>query len=62
MPLTVQMLAALLVVKVKAVNPLDAVAVRVMADAPKVTGVAGAKLMVWLAVWVVMLSVAVAGL
>ena len=43
MPETVQMLAALLVVKVKAVSPLEAVAVRVIGETPKVTGVAGAK-------------------
>ena len=58
MPLTVQMLAALLVVKVKAVNPLDAVAVRVMADAPKLTGVAGAKVTVWLAVLITTFALA----
>ena len=58
MPLTVQMLAALLVVKVKVVRPLDAVAVRVMADAPKVTGVAGAKVTVWLAALMTTLALA----
>ena len=48
MPVTVQILAALLVLKVKAVSPLEAAAVRVMGDAPKVTGEAGAKVTVWL--------------
>ena len=46
MPVTVQIVLTLLVLKVKAVRPLVAVAVNVIADAPKVTGVAGAKVTV----------------
>ena len=49
LPATVQMLAALLVVKVNVVRPLDAVAVSVTADEPKETGEAGAKVTVWVA-------------
>ena len=43
MPETVQMVLTLLVLKVKAVNPLEAAAVKVIGDTPKVIGVAGAK-------------------
>ena len=46
MPETVQMLAALVALKVKAVRPLDAVAVKVMAETPKVTGDAGVNVTV----------------
>ena len=49
MPETVQMLAALLVLNVNDVSPLDDVAVRVTGAKPSTTGVAGAKLIVWLA-------------
>ena len=56
MPDTVQMLAALLVVKVNDVSPLDAVAVRVTGATPSTTGVAGAKLMVWLAKLIVTMA------
>ena len=47
LPDTVQMLAALLVLNVNVVRPLDAVAVRVIGDAPKVTGDVGLKVTVW---------------
>ncbi|MBL0124923.1 MAG: hypothetical protein IPP88_20125 [Betaproteobacteria bacterium] len=43
---TVQMLAALLVLKVNAVRPLEAVAVSVIGVTPKVTGEARAKVTV----------------
>ena len=43
MPETVQMLDALPVLKVNVVNPLDAVAVSVIGDTPKITGETGAK-------------------
>ena len=46
LPATVQIAAALLVLKVKAVRPLDAVAVSVIAGAPTVTGVVGANVTV----------------
>ena len=49
LPETVQMLAALLVLKVKVVKPLEAVAVRVIGETPNVTGVEGANVTVWLA-------------
>ena len=42
-------MAALLVEKVKAVNPLVAVAVSVMAEAPTMTGDAGVNVTVWVA-------------
>ena len=41
------MLAALVVLKVKIVNPLEAVAVSVIADAPRLTGDAGVNVTVW---------------
>ena len=44
--MTVQILAALLVLKVKAVSPLDVVAVSVIGDAPNTTGLGGAKVTV----------------
>jgi len=47
LPATVQIVPALLVLKVKAVRPLEAVAVKVLAGAPKVTGVVGANVTVW---------------
>ena len=53
MPETVQMLAALLVEKVNVVSPLLAVAVSVIGEAPAVTGDAGAKVSVWVAVLIV---------
>jgi len=46
LPATLQIVPALLVLKVKAVRPLDAVAVRVIGPTPKPTGVAGAKVTV----------------
>ena len=49
MPVTVQIVLADEVLKVKVVRPLDAVAVSVITDAPKMTGEAGAKVTVWLA-------------
>ena len=42
------MLAALLVLKVNAVNPLDAIAVSAIGDMPYTTGETGAKVTVWL--------------
>ena len=47
LPATVQILAALLVLNVNAVRPLLDVAVRVIDDAPKVTGEEGANVTVW---------------
>ena len=47
-PVTVQMLAALLVLKVKVVRPLEAVAASVIGDTPTVTGDAGVNVTVWL--------------
>ena len=47
MPETVQILAALLVLKVKALRALDAVAVKVIGATPSKTGEAGAKVTVW---------------
>ena len=41
--------SGVVVAKVNAVKPLDAVAVSVMGVTPKITGVAGAKVTVWLA-------------
>jgi len=49
LPATVQIVPALLVLKVKAVSPLEAVAVSVLSPAPKVTGVGGAKVTVCVA-------------
>ena len=49
MPETVQMLDALPVEKVKVVRLLDAVAVSMIADEPKVTGEAGANVTVCVA-------------
>ena len=46
MPATVQMVAALLVLKVKVVSPLVALAVSVIGETPNVTGVAGANVTV----------------
>ena len=47
LPDTVQMLARLLVEKVKAVRPLEAVADKVIGATPKTTGEAGVKVTVW---------------
>ena len=58
MPETVQMPDALPVLKVNVVNPLDAVAVSVIADTPKVTGVAGVKVTVCLAALMTTLALA----
>ena len=58
MPVTVQMVLALLVLKVNAVKPLLAVAVNVIADAPKVTGVAGANVTVCAAALITTLALA----
>ena len=49
LPATVQIVLALLVLKVKAVKPLEAVALKVLAGAPKVTGVVGANVTVCVA-------------
>jgi hypothetical protein len=46
LPETVQIVLALLVLKVKLVSPLLALAVRVMGETPTFTGLAGAKVMV----------------
>ena len=60
MPVTVQTVAALLVEKVKAVNPLVAVAVSVMAEAPTMTGDAGVNVTVWVAALMTTLALAAA--
>ena len=49
MPETVQIVLALLVEKLNAVNPLEALAVSVIGPTPNTNGVAGAKVTVWLA-------------
>ena len=59
MPATVQIVLALLVLKVIVVSPLVAVAVRVIAEAPIVTGVKGANVTVWLGKTVMLGNVSV---
>ena len=58
MPVTVQIVFALLVLKVKAVRPLVAVAVSVIGEAPKDTGDVGAKITVWEAALMTTLALA----
>lgn len=57
-PLTVQIVAAELVAKVKLVKPLLAVAVSATGAAPKTTGVAGVKVTVCVAGLMVTLALA----
>jgi len=58
LPDTVQMVLALLVENVNAVKPLLAVALKVMGDAPNVTGDEGANVTVWLAALITTLALA----
>ena len=50
--------AALVVLNVKLVNPLEAVAVNVMGETPTFTGEAGVNVTVWL--WTLMTTLALA--